>query len=53
MLQPADDVYYVSKLRLHRPHFRLDPVRLPCPTVRAVVRANRHGLSVTQTGQLL
>ena len=41
---------HVDKLDLSWPHFRLDPVQLPCPTLRAAVWANPHGLSVTPTG---
>ena len=53
LLQLTDDGRQVDKLDLRRPHFRLDPVQLPCPTLRAAVWANPHGLSVTQTGQPL
>ena len=49
----TDDGRHVDKLGLHRLHFRFDPVHLPCETLRAAVRANPHGLSATQTGQLL
>jgi hypothetical protein len=48
-----EDVGHVGELALLRPHFRFDAVQLPCPTLRAAERANRHRLSVMQRRQLL
>src|ERR1700733_701855 len=46
LLQSSDDVGHVGKLALLRSNFRLDPVQLPCPPLRAAERAYRYGLSV-------
>src|SRR5580692_5391773 len=53
LLQSSDDVGHVGKLALLRSNFRLDPVQLPCPPLRAAERAYRYGLSVMQRRQLL
>ena len=53
LLQLTDDGRQVDKFDLRRPHFRLDLIQLPCPTLRAAVWTHPYGLSVPQAGQPL